>query len=120
LTVVVPPSIVTQPINQTVAAGASAAFQVSAAGSSPLTYQWMGNGSPLVGATASSLVLNKVQTNQAGGYCAIITNAAGSITSVLANLTVLVPPSSRSCRPTKPSWWAAMSLSNPALPAPLH
>jgi hypothetical protein len=93
LTVVVSPSIVAQPTNQTVAAGASVAFQVSAAGSAPLSYQWMANGSSLAGATASALVLNNVQANQAGGYCVIVTNAAGSITSVLANLTVLVPPS---------------------------
>ena len=93
LTVQAPPSIAAQPTNQTVVVGGNAAFQVSAAGTTPLNYQWMFNGAPITGATASALALNNVKTNQAGGYGVIVTNAVGSITSVLANLTVLVPPS---------------------------
>lgn len=92
LTVLVPPSIATQPTNRTVTVGGSTSFQVAATGSAPLNYQWMLNGSLLGGATSGSLVLNNVQTNQAGNYCVIITNSAGSITSALAALTVLVPP----------------------------
>jgi uncharacterized repeat protein (TIGR01451 family) len=93
LTVLVPPSVVAQPTNQTIVAGANATFRVSASGTAPLSYQWMANGATVAGATATSFVLNNVQTNQSGGYCVVITNSAGSITSLLANLTVLVPPS---------------------------
>ncbi len=93
LTVLAPPSIATQPTNRTVTVGANTSFLVGATGSAPLSYQWMLNGAQLSGASSSSLVLNNVQTNQAGNYCVIITNSAGSVTSVLAALTVLVPPS---------------------------
>src|SRR5262249_3286492 len=92
LTVQVPPSIVAQPTNQTVVVGGNGAFQVSAAGTTPLSYQWMFNGAPITGATTSALALNNVKTNQGGGYGVIVTNVVGSITSVLANLTVIVPP----------------------------
>ena len=93
LTVLAPPSIATQPTNRTVTVGANTSFLVGATGSAPLSYQWMLNGAQLTGANSSSLVLNNVQTNQAGNYCVIITNSAGSVTSMLATLTVLVPPS---------------------------
>jgi uncharacterized repeat protein (TIGR01451 family) len=93
LTVLVPPSISAQPTNQTVVLGSNAVFQVAASGTAPLTYQWMFAGAPLSSATASSLGLNNVQTNQAGNYCVVVTNFAGSITSAVAALTVLVPPS---------------------------
>jgi uncharacterized repeat protein (TIGR01451 family) len=93
LTVLVPPSITAQPTNQTVIAGGNAGFQAGAAGTDPLSYQWMLNGSPLSGAASSALSLNNVQTNQAGGYCVIVTNTAGVVTSLVATLSVLVPPS---------------------------
>ena len=44
LTVVTPPSIVTQPVDATVNAGQTATFSVTAAGTSPLAYQWRRNG----------------------------------------------------------------------------
>jgi uncharacterized repeat protein (TIGR01451 family) len=93
LTVLVPPSISAPPTNQTVMLGANTSFRVTASGSSPLGYQWLFNGTGLAGATASTLGLNNVQTNQAGGYCVIVTNSASAVTSVVAQLTVLVPPS---------------------------
>jgi uncharacterized repeat protein (TIGR01451 family) len=92
LTVLVPPSISNQPTNQTVIAGGSASFQVSASGTSPLNYQWSVNGASLGGATASSLNLASVQTNQSGNYSVVVSNSAGSATSVVAVLTVLVRP----------------------------
>jgi uncharacterized repeat protein (TIGR01451 family) len=93
LTVLVPPSITAQPTNQTVVVGAKATFQVGAAGTSPLGYQWLFNGAKLAGATTNALTLNNVQTSQAGGYSVVVTNGAGSITSAEAGLTALVPPS---------------------------
>ena len=93
LTVLVPPSIATQPTNQTVALGANTAFKVGAAGSTPLGYQWFFNGATLAGATVSTLTLNNLQSSQAGGYSVLVTNVAGSVTSIVANLTVLMPPS---------------------------
>jgi uncharacterized repeat protein (TIGR01451 family) len=92
LTVVVPPSVTVQPTNSAVALGASTVFQVGASGTAPLSYQWMFNGTALGGANASALNLSNVQTNESGNYCVVITNSAGAITSSLAVLTVLSPP----------------------------
>jgi uncharacterized repeat protein (TIGR01451 family) len=93
LTVLIPPSVTAQPTNQTVVTGANASFQIQAAGSTPLSYQWLFNGANLAGATATRVALNNVQTNQAGSYSVLITNGAGSTTSAVASLTVLIPPS---------------------------
>lgn len=90
----VPPSITTQPTNQTVTLGQNTMFAVVASGTEPLRYQWYFNtNTPLANATNATLTLNSVQTNDAGGYSVIVTNSAGSTTSVVATLTVRVPPS---------------------------
>ena len=47
LTVLIPPTIVTQPTNQAATVGQSASFTVVAAGSPPFSYQWYLNGSSL-------------------------------------------------------------------------
>jgi uncharacterized repeat protein (TIGR01451 family) len=93
LTVLVPPSITLQPSNQTAIVGANVNFQGAANGTSPLSYQWYFKSSALAGGTGTTLALNSVQTNQAGSYSFVITNAAGGATSAVAQLTVLVPPS---------------------------
>ncbi len=51
------PTITAQPSGQTLCPGASAAFSVTAAGTSP-TYQWRKNGVPISGATSASLTYN--------------------------------------------------------------
>jgi hypothetical protein len=92
LTVLVPPSLSNQPSNQIVVVGSNALFQAVATGSSPLHYQWWFNNTNAVGGNTNGLVLSNVQTSQAGGYSLVVTNSAGSITSVVANLTVGTPP----------------------------
>jgi hypothetical protein len=64
-------------------------FQVAAAGTAPLAYQWSFNGTNLAGATAGTLLLTNVQPAQAGSYAVVITNVAGSVTSSAASLAVL-------------------------------
>ncbi len=91
LTVIVPPAIVSPPLSQTTRVGQDATFSVTATGTGPLSYQWALNGTPLSGATSSVLALTNVQTNEAGSYTVIITNAANSITSSVATLTVTTP-----------------------------
>jgi Leucine-rich repeat (LRR) protein len=92
LTVWVPPAISVQPASRTNLTGTSASFSVSATGTSPLSYQWQSGGSPITGATTSSLTLNNVQLSDAGSYSVVITNVAGSLTSAAAVLTVWAPP----------------------------
>src|SRR5581483_8940301 len=93
ITVLVPPSIAPQPTNQTVVQGATVTLQSGASGSSPLNYQWYFNGTNLPGATTNSLTLATIQPSQAGPYNLIVTNAAGAATSMVAQITVLAPPS---------------------------
>jgi len=92
LTVLVPPGITMQPSNQTVLVGTNASFTVTATGTAPLAYQWTFQGAKLAGATANPLLLTSLQATQAGSYAVVVTNVAGSITSAVATLTVLVPP----------------------------
>ena len=54
LTVNGPPSITTQPANQTVSVGQTATFSVTATGTAPLSYQWQKNQVNIAGATSSS------------------------------------------------------------------
>ncbi len=93
LAVLVPPSFSVQPTNQTVLIGTNAGFQVVAAGTAPLSYQWLLNATNLAGATTDTLALTNVQPDQAGAYTVVVTNLGGSATSVSATLAVLVPPS---------------------------
>ena len=91
LTVLVPPSIITQPQNQTLLRGQDAAFTVAALGTPPLSYQWRFNGTDISAATAASFTLLDAQLADAGGYSVVVANSAGSITSAVATLTVLAP-----------------------------
>ncbi|HSU52674.1 MAG TPA: LamG-like jellyroll fold domain-containing protein [Candidatus Dormibacteraeota bacterium] len=82
-----------QPQTTTRFAGEPVTISVAAAGSSPLSYQWVFNGTnALPGATNSSLVLNPVQFAHAGTYSCLITNSLGSTNTTAATLTVLTAP----------------------------
>jgi len=63
-------------------------FNVQAAGSQPLTYQWLKNGAAISSATDSSLTLSKLQVTSAGTYSVLVTNSYGSTTSSNAYLTI--------------------------------
>jgi hypothetical protein len=92
LTVLVPPGITLQPTNQTTLAGTTVSFSTTASGTTPMSYQWQSNGTNLDGAVSQTLSLTNVQPAQAGDYRAVASNAGGSATSMVAVLTVLVPP----------------------------
>lgn len=87
-----PPAILAQPLNQTVAAGLSATFTVTAGGSNPLSYQWRFNGTNFVGGNSNSFTVVNVQTNHLGNYSVVVSNAFGSVTSANAALALGVPP----------------------------
>jgi len=90
--VVVPPSIATQPVSQTVSEGATVGFTVAVSGTEPFSYQWEKNGAAINGATGATLTLNSVTTGDAGTYTVIVKNSAGSVTSNPATLTVNTAP----------------------------
>ena len=82
------PAITTQPASQTVNAGATVTFTVSATGTAPLSYQWMKGGVNISGATTAALTLSSVTAASAGSYTVLVSNPAGSVTSAAATLTV--------------------------------
>lgn len=86
-----PPSIFTQPQDETVATASNAVFFVTATGSPTLQYQWSFDGTNIDGATNSYLMLPDAQPDEDGNYSVEITNAYGSVTSSNAVLTVLPP-----------------------------
>ena len=93
LTVLLPPSILTPPQSLTVNSGASASFSVTATGTAPLTYQWVKGTANITGATSSTYTIPSVSASDAASYSVVVGNAAGSVTSASATLTVVVPPS---------------------------
>ena len=82
------PAIVTQPASQTTTAGQPVTFSVTATGTAPLAYQWQKNNVSITGATSSSYTIASTQPSDAGAYRVIVSNAAGSMTSAAATLTV--------------------------------
>lgn len=61
------------------------------AGSEPMTYQWLHDGSPVAGATDATYDLVSVDHSGAGEYACRITNSAGSDTTIPGALLVADP-----------------------------
>ena len=83
------PVISTQPLSQTIYAGNFVSFSVAAYGAPPFTYQWRRNATVISGATNLSYSIAAADTVDAGSLTAVVTNAAGNVTSAAATLTVL-------------------------------
>jgi hypothetical protein len=91
------PSITTQPAGQSVLVGAAASFSVTASGSTPLSYQWQKNGSPISGATTASYTTPPASAADDGAsFAVVVSNSAGNVTSQAAKLTVSEPPAAPS------------------------
>ncbi len=86
-----PPAITDQPLSQSAPVGSNTTFTVGATGTT-LTYQWLKEGTNILDATTADLMLTNVGFADAGGYSVIITNPLGSVTSIVATLTVGYPP----------------------------
>ncbi len=84
------PAITTQPSSPSVTVDQTATFSVTATGTAPLSYQWQKSGTSITGATASSYTTAATTLADNGAtFKVTISNAAGSITSEAATLTVL-------------------------------
>jgi uncharacterized delta-60 repeat protein len=88
LVVQAPPSILSQPQTQIVAAGSTVSFSVVVDGSTPLFHQWFFNDVPISNAVQRTLVLRNVQPGSAGRYDVVTTNRAGTVRSSPARLVV--------------------------------
>jgi len=83
-----PPRITLQPQSFDALTGELVVLSVEADGLAPFTYQWSGDGQPIPGETASTLVFDNIQPDAAGNYSVEVTNAEGSAFSDTATLTV--------------------------------
>ncbi len=81
-----PPSILSQPVSQTVNAGQAVTFTASVDRATAL--QWFRNGAAIAGATGSSFSLPRVRESDAGSYTLVASNGFGSVSSNPAVLTV--------------------------------
>jgi Concanavalin A-like lectin/glucanases superfamily/Immunoglobulin I-set domain/Immunoglobulin domain len=106
------PQITTQPVSQTVAAGSTVSFSVTATGTAPLTFQWQFNGQNLansthyLGATSNMLTIVGVSAADVGSYRVVVSNASGSANSI----TVALALQQQGCAPAPPgliAWYKA-------------
>jgi hypothetical protein len=91
----VPPKITSQPANQTVTAGRTATFSITASGTAPLSYQWINvaTGADISGATSASYTTPPTTLADSGSTFRVnVMNTAGSTLSMVATLTVNSSP----------------------------
>jgi len=84
-----PPTIVMQPVNQTVFEGQAAIFSITATGTGPLVYQWQQDQVDIPDASASSYNTGPTALADDGAmFRCVVTNSEGQATSDEALLTV--------------------------------
>ncbi len=85
------PNIILQPVNQFECIGNSASFMVYASGQS-LSYQWQKDGTDIIGATDSIIVINPFGYADTGYYKCVVFNSCDTITSDSAYLDLVPAP----------------------------
>ena len=88
---VLDPAIAVQPASQNQDPGQSVVFNVTAAGTIPLGYQWWKDGLALTQRTNSSLLLTNLQASDSGQYRVVVSSRYGSVTSAIAWLSLEKP-----------------------------
>jgi hypothetical protein len=84
------PTIIQQPQSQSVLAGATVSFSVTADGTGPFTYHWQKDSVAINGATNSMYTIATAVVNDTGAYTVIVSNGSGSTSSQAATLMVNV------------------------------
>jgi hypothetical protein len=98
LMVISHPAISSEPQSRTNNIGTAATFTVGAIGAGPLSYRWrkgnvsLSNGGNISGATTPTLTVASVAPSDATNYSVIVSNSFGSVTSMVATLTVVMSP----------------------------
>jgi alpha-tubulin suppressor-like RCC1 family protein len=124
----VAPVVGTAPADVTVEAGQPAVFSVTAsAGTEPIAYQWLRNGTAIPGANAASYTIAATGESDSGARIqAQLSNAAGSATSSAALLTVrprptapllLTPPQALTVNEGQPATFSVTASSNAGSPS---
>ncbi len=86
------PFIITQPQGRTVTNGASVILSTVAGGHPAPTYQWSRNGVDILNASGSIFTIPVASVASVGDYRVRAVNSEGSVTSFVARVNVIVPP----------------------------
>lgn len=87
------PTVSISPLELIVLAGSNAVLEAYAAGLPPLSYQWQNSQGIIAGATNATYSISGAQATNSGNYSVIVSNPFGSVTSGVATVTVVFPPS---------------------------
>ena len=87
------PVVSISPLNQIVVVGGEAVLTASAVGIPPLAYQWQNSQGAIAGATNATFTILDAQAADADDYSVVVSNPFGSVTSAVATVTVVFPPS---------------------------
>jgi hypothetical protein len=116
---IVAPTITVQPKSPTVIVGQTPTITVTATGSEPLAYQWQKNGADIAGATSATYTAPAVVLTDTGSLFQVkISNAAGSVSSCIAALTVIASGTPSSGDPICPAPTPPMPPTPPSPPSP--
>lgn len=96
---VISPAIFTDPTSRSGYAGQSTTFDVIAAGTGTVSYQWRKNGVNIPTATSSSLTLSPLNYRSTADYDVVVSDDFDTATSDPAELTVLSPAPNVSISP---------------------
>lgn len=108
------PLIIAQPTSDVLYSGRTAKFSVTAGGAGPFAYEWLSNGTNIIGATNSTL---SASNGIPGSYQVIVYNANGSVTSSVASLTFVTPTTvyEKAVMTDNPvAYWRLGETNNPA------
>ena len=86
------PTVSISPQNLVVFGGSNALLTASASGLPPLTYQWQNGLGAIPGATNSTFAIVNAQATDSDNYSVVVSNPFGSVTSTVAAVTVVFPP----------------------------
>jgi alpha-tubulin suppressor-like RCC1 family protein len=100
-----------QPVSQTVPAGTNVTFTATATGTPVVHFQWLFNSNGIPNATNFTLVLTNVQTDNAGSYNVVVSNAFGVTNSTNATLTVTSAPPFLAAQPRATGTWVGGTFS---------
>ncbi|HTG44978.1 MAG TPA: hypothetical protein VK633_10650, partial [Verrucomicrobiae bacterium] len=86
-----PPLILAQPGDQATLLEGAVEFKVGVNGELPLLFQWFHDGTPIPGATNTTLSLPAVMPAHSGVYHLVANNKSGTVASAPAHLRVIIP-----------------------------
>jgi photosystem II stability/assembly factor-like uncharacterized protein len=81
--------ITQQPLSETNAPGTTVTLTTQAQGTPPLVFQWRFNGTNLSGANTNFYSITNFQAVNVGGYDLVVSDTSGSVTSAVANLSLV-------------------------------